>query len=116
MQIGANTTIDRGTIDDTVIEDGVILDNLIQIAHNVHIGKNSALAGCVGVAGSATIGENCTIGGGAGVLGYLTIAEDVHITFMSLVTKSIKNAGQYSSGGLLEKTSSWRKMQYDLNS
>ena len=77
VEIGANTCIDRGALDDTVIEDGVKLDNLIQIGHNVRIGAHTAMAGCVGVAGSATIGAHCMIGGGAGILGHLTIADHV---------------------------------------
>lgn len=93
VEIGANTCIDRGALRDTVIEDGVKLDNLIQIAHNVHIGKNTAMAGCVGVAGSAIIGANCTIGGSAGILGHLTLADGVHVSSFSLVTRSNSQAG-----------------------
>ena len=109
VEIGANTTIDRGAIEDTIIENGVKLDNLIQIAHNVHIGENTVIAGCVGIAGSASIGKNCAIGGGAGILGHLTIADKVHITATSLVTKSIKKAGIYSSGTPLQETQLWHK-------
>jgi UDP-3-O-[3-hydroxymyristoyl] glucosamine N-acyltransferase len=109
VEIGANTTIDRGAIDDTTIANGVILDNQIQIAHNVQIGENTAMAGCVGVAGSAIIGKNCTVGGATVILGHLNIVDNVHITAMSLVTKSINKAGQYSSGGILEESSAWRK-------
>ena len=79
VEIGANTCIDRGALDDTVIEDGVKLDNLIQIGHNVRIGAHTAMAGCAGVAGSDAIGAHCTIGGGAGILGHLTIADHVHV-------------------------------------
>lgn len=109
VEIGANTTIDRGTLDDTVIENGVILDNQIQIAHNVRVGEHTAMAGCVGVAGSAMIGRRCTVGGAAVILGHLEIADDVHITAMSLVTKSITLAGTYSSGTPLERNADWRR-------
>lgn len=109
VEIGANTTIDRGAIEDTIIENGVKLDNLIQIAHNVHIGENTAIAGCVGIAGSSKIGRFCAIGGGAGILGHLSIADHVHITATSLVTKSITEAGVYSSGTPLQENSQWHK-------
>lgn len=109
VEIGANTTIDRGALEDTVLEDGVKLDNQIQVAHNVRIGAHTAIAGCVGIAGSAKIGKRCTIGGGAGILGHLEIADDVHITAMSLVTKSLREAGVYSSGTPLEPNPHWRK-------
>ncbi len=109
VEIGANTTIDRGAIEDTIIADGVKLDNLIQVAHNVKIGENTAIAGCVGIAGSSTIGKYCAIGGGAGILGHLTIADHVHITATSLVTKSISQAGVYSSGTPLQENSQWHK-------
>ncbi len=109
VEIGANTTIDRGAVEDTVIEDGVILDNLIQVAHNVRIGAHTAMAGCVGVAGSAVIGKHCAIGGGAGILGHLEIADGVTVTAMSLVTKSIRERGVYSSGTPLQPSDSWHK-------
>jgi UDP-3-O-[3-hydroxymyristoyl] glucosamine N-acyltransferase len=109
VEIGANTTIDRGAIEDTIIGSNVILDNLIQIAHNVRIGDGTAMAGCVGVAGSAVIGRNCAIGGGAGILGHLEIADGVTVTAMSLVTKSIKEPGVYSSGTPLEPSAQWQK-------
>lgn len=109
VEIGANTTIDRGAIEDTVIEDGVIIDNQVQIAHNVHVGAHTAIAGCVGIAGSARIGRHCAFGGGAGVLGHLQIADGVTVTAMSLVTKSITEAGVYSSGTPLEPSASWQK-------
>lgn len=96
VEIGANTTIDRGALDDTVIEDGVKLDNQIQVGHNVHIGAHSAMAGCVGIAGSARIGQRCTVGGGAVILGHITIADDVNISAGTLVAKSIKHAGTYT--------------------
>ncbi|MDX1608642.1 MAG: UDP-3-O-(3-hydroxymyristoyl)glucosamine N-acyltransferase [Halofilum sp. (in: g-proteobacteria)] len=109
VEVGANTTIDRGSLEDTVLGDGVILDNQIQIAHNVRVGDHTAMAGCVGVAGSAHIGRRCTIGGAAVVLGHLEIVDDVHITAMSLVTKSITLPGTYSSGTPLEANADWRR-------
>ncbi len=109
VEIGSNTTIDCGAIEDTVIEDGVKLDNLIQVAHNVHIGENTAIAGCVGIAGSTRIGKYCAIGGGAGILGHLNIADHVHITATSLVTKSISKPGVYSSGTPLQENALWHK-------
>jgi len=110
VEIGANTTIDRGAIDDTVIEEGVKLDNLIQIGHNVRIGAHSALAACVGVAGSTTIGERCMIGGGAGFAGHLTIADDVVITGYSAVTHSIASPGVYSGVLPVEEAHAWRRL------
>lgn len=109
VEIGANTCIDRGALADTVIEDGVKLDNLIQIAHNVRVGRNTAMAACVGVAGSATIGANCTIGGSAGVLGHLTLADNVHVSSFSLVTRSIHKPGQYTGVFPLDDNGSWEK-------
>jgi UDP-3-O-[3-hydroxymyristoyl] glucosamine N-acyltransferase len=96
VEIGANTTVDRGALDDTVIEDGVKLDNQIQVAHNVRIGAHTAMAGCVGIAGSARIGRRCTVGGAAVILGHLTIADDVNISSGTLVAKSITRAGTYT--------------------
>jgi UDP-3-O-[3-hydroxymyristoyl] glucosamine N-acyltransferase len=108
-EIGANTTIDRGALEDTVLEEDVRLDNQIQIGHNVRIGAHSAMAGCSAVAGSATIGRYCLIGGGAGVLGHLEVCDRVVITAMSLVTSSIREPGEYSSGTPLMENLSWRK-------
>jgi len=108
-EIGANTTIDRGALGDTVLEEDVRLDNQIQIAHNVHIGAHTAMAGCSAVAGSTRIGRNCLIGGGAGILGHLEIADKVTITAMSLVTHSLTAAGEYSSGSPLQINQQWRK-------
>jgi UDP-3-O-[3-hydroxymyristoyl] glucosamine N-acyltransferase len=96
VEIGANTTIDRGALEDTVIEDGVKLDNQIQVAHNVHIGAHTAMAGCVGIAGSARIGRRCTVGGGAIILGHITLADDVHVSAGTLVAKSIAQPGSYT--------------------
>ena len=109
VEIGANTCIDRGALEDTVIEHGVKLDNLIQIGHNVHIGAHTALAGCVGVAGSARIGAHCTVGGGAVVLGHLSLAGGVHISAASVVMRSIRQPGQYSGVFPLDDNASWEK-------
>ena len=109
VEIGANTTIDRGALDDTVIENGVILDNQIQVAHNVVIGENTAVAGCVGIAGSAKIGKRCTIGGATTILGHLEIVDDVHINAMSLVSSSILKAGNYTSATPVDEAALWRK-------
>lgn len=109
VEIGANTTIDRGALDDTVIEDGVKLDNQIQIGHNVRIGAHTAMAGCVGVAGSARIGRRCTVGGGAIILGHLTVADDVNISAATLVTKSITQPGTYTGAMPFEAHRDWLK-------
>ena len=109
VEIGANTCIDRGALTDTVIEDGVKLDNLVQIGHNVHIGRHTALAGCVGVAGSATIGAHCTVGGGAVVLGHLTIADHVHVSAASVVMRSISKPGHYSGIFPIDDNAAWEK-------
>jgi UDP-3-O-[3-hydroxymyristoyl] glucosamine N-acyltransferase len=109
VEIGANTTIDRGALDDTVIEDDVKLDNQIQIAHNVRIGAHTAIAGCVGIAGSATIGRYCRIGGSAGILGHLQVADYVEISSFTLVGKSIKERGSYCGIFPFSTTQTWRK-------
>ena len=109
VEIGANTTVDRGTLDDTVIERGCKLDNQIQVAHNVRIGAHTAIAACVGIAGSANIGCHCKISGAAVVLGHLTVTDNVTITAMSLVTKDIKESGVYSSGTPLLENSLWHR-------
>jgi UDP-3-O-[3-hydroxymyristoyl] glucosamine N-acyltransferase len=109
VEIGANTTIDRGALEHTVIEDGVKLDNQIQIAHNCVIGAHTAMAGCVGVAGSAKIGKHCTFGGAAMVLGHLTIADQVHISSGSLVSRSISEPGQYTGFYPLARNADWEK-------
>lgn len=109
VEIGANTCIDRGALQDTVIEDGVKLDNLIQVGHNVRIGRNTAIAGCAGIAGSATIGAQCTIGGGAVVLGHLQIADHVHISAATVVSKSIKKPGQYTGFFPLDDNAAWER-------
>jgi len=108
-EIGANTTIDRGAIEDTVLGPDVRLDNQIQIAHNVRVGAHTAMAGCVAVAGSTTIGRYCMIGGAAGIAGHLEICDRVVVTAMSLVTHSIREPGEYSSGTPLMDSRSWRR-------
>ncbi len=109
VEVGANTTIDRGALDDTLIGDGVKLDNLIQIAHNVQIGDHSAMAAMVGIAGSTRIGRHCVFGGASGVAGHLEIADQVHLTGMTLVTGDIREAGVYSSGTSADTNRQWRK-------
>ncbi len=110
VEIGANTTIDRGAIDDTVIEDGVKLDNQIQVAHNVIIGAHTVIAACTGISGSTIIGRRCMIGGMVGFAGHLHIADDVVITGCSLVSASIRAPGGYSSGMPAVETRAWRRM------
>lgn len=107
VEIGANTSIDRGALDDTIIGDGVKLDNQIQIAHNVSIGDHAAIAGCVGVAGSTKIGRRSTIGGAAMIIGHLELADDVHISAGSMVTKSLRKPGQYTSIFPIEEHHDW---------
>lgn len=114
VEIGANTTIDRGALDDTLIEDGVKLDNQIQIAHNVRIGAHTAIAGCVGIAGSTTIGKYCQIGGSAGILGHLKIADHVVISSFTLIGKSIREAGSYAGIFPFSKTDDWKKSAVHL--
>ena len=108
-EIGANTTIDRGAIEDTVLEEDVRLDNQIQVGHNVRIGAHTAMAGCSAVAGSAVIGRYCLVGGGAGILGHLTVCDRAIVNAMALVTSSIDEPGEYSSGTPLMDTRSWRR-------
>jgi UDP-3-O-[3-hydroxymyristoyl] glucosamine N-acyltransferase len=97
VEIGANTSIDRGALDDTVVGNGVKLDNQIQIGHNVTIGDHAALAGCVGIAGSSRIGRRCTVGGAGMIIGHLDLADDVHISAGTMVTHSLAQPGQYTS-------------------
>ena len=114
VEIGANTTIDRGAIGDTVVEQGVKLDNQIQVGHNVTIGAHTAIAGCTGISGSTTLGKRCMVGGMVGFAGHLTIADDVVITGCSLVSASIKEPGSYSSGMPTVPTRAWRRMVAQL--
>lgn len=109
VEIGANTTIDRGAIEDTVIAEGVKLDNQIQIGHNVRIGAHTAIAACVGISGSVTIGKRCMIGGAVGISGHLSITDDVMVTGLSMVTHSIQQPGVYSSGIPVEDARAWRR-------
>ncbi len=109
VEIGANTTIDRGSLRDTVIAKGVRLDNQIQIAHNVQIGEHTAIAGCAGVAGSTTIGKYCTLGGGVGLSGHLEIGDNVHFSGQTLVTRSFKEPGYYSGNLPAVPNGEWRK-------
>ena len=109
VEIGANTTIDRGAIENTIIEDNVKLDNQIQVAHNVIIGAHTAIAGCTAIAGSTKIGKHCRIAGMVGIVGHIEIADNVTVTAKSLVSGSIKKAGMYSAGTPLEPSQHWRK-------
>jgi len=109
VEIGANSTIDRGALDDTVICDGVKLDNLIQIAHAVSIGEHTAIASGTGIAGSSRIGARCTIGGAVSIAGHLEICDDVHLTATSSVPRSITRPGVYSSGMPIQETPKWRR-------
>ncbi len=109
VEIGANTTIDRGALDDTVIEQGVKLDNQIQVGHNVRIGENTAIAACTGISGSTNIGKNCMIAGMVGFAGHVSTANNVIITGMTVVSKDIKQPGIYSSGTGIEPHQRWRK-------
>ena len=110
VEIGANTTIDRGALDDTVIENGVKLDNQIQIAHNCRIGAHTAIAACVGIAGSTQIGSRCLIGGAAGIGGHLKIGDDIVILGRAMVTKSLSVPGAYGSGLPVMPAREWRKL------
>lgn len=109
VELGANTTIDRGALDDTIIEDGVKIDNQVQIGHNVQIGAHTAIAGCCAIAGSVRIGKRCMIGGLSAISGHIEIADDVIITGMSGVANTIKKPGMYSSGLAITETRVWRK-------
>lgn len=109
VRIGSNCSIDRGALDDTIISDGVVIDNLVQIAHNVKIGENTAIAANTGIAGSTEIGKNCILAGACGVSGHLKITDNVTLTGMSMVTKSVLEAGTYSSGIGLFESGNWRR-------
>ncbi|MFK5970903.1 MAG: UDP-3-O-(3-hydroxymyristoyl)glucosamine N-acyltransferase [Candidatus Marithrix sp.] len=109
VEIGSNTTVDKGALEDTIIANGARLDNLIQIAHNVQIGENTAIAGCVGIAGSTKIGKNCLIGGGVGISGHLEIVDNVCVTGGSIVLRSIRKSGVYSSGTPIETNQHWHR-------
>lgn len=109
VEVGANSCIDRGALDDTVIEDGVRIDDLVMIAHNVRIGANSALAGQVGIAGSTEIGRNCTLAGNVGLVGHIRLTDNVHVTGKTMITSSIERPGSYSSGTPYSETKMWRR-------
>jgi len=109
VEVGANTTIDRGALDDTVIGDGVKLDNQIQIGHNCVIGAHTVIAGCTGISGSVTIGRNCMIGGGVGIVGHITVCDGVTISGFTFVTKSITEPGIYTSGTPAMPHAQWLK-------
>lgn len=110
VRIGSQTCVDRGALGDTVIGNHVIVDNLVQIAHNVAIGDGTVISGCVGIAGSTKIGKRCVLAGGVGLVGHIEICDDVTITGMTMVTKSIVQKGSYSSGTPMLPTSLWKKM------
>jgi len=110
VEIGANTAVDRGAIEDTVIEDGVKLDNLIMIGHNCRIGAHSALAGSVGIAGSTTLGKRCIIGGQVGITGHVTLCDDVAVLGTSFISHSISKPGVYSSALPAEEAGAWRRI------
>ena len=109
VEVGANTTIDRGALDDTVIGNGVKLDNLVQIAHNVSVGDHTAMAAFVGVAGSTTIGRHCVFGGASGISGHLKVGDQVHLTGMTMVTRDLPEPGVYSSGVPVDTNRRWQK-------
>ena len=109
VEIGANTTVDRGALEDTVIEDGVKLDNQIQVAHNARIGAHTAVAGCTAIAGSAVIGKHCMIAGGVGITGHIEICDGVTVTAMTLVSHSITEPGVYSGSLPVDTQQQWRK-------
>jgi len=109
VEIGANTTIDRGALDDTLIEEGVKIDNQVQIGHNVRIGAHSAIAGCVGIAGSALIGRHCTIGGAAMIHGHITIADRVHVSAGTLISRSLAKAGTYTGIYPFDEHDAWKR-------
>jgi len=109
VDIGSNSTIDRGTLDDTIISSGVKIDNLVQIGHNCMIGENTIIAGCVGIAGSAKIGKNCAIGGAAMILGHLSITDNVTISPGSMITRSIKTSGTYTALMPFQDHEAWLK-------
>jgi len=109
VEIGANTTVDRGALEDTVVGDGVKIDNLVQVAHNVQIGAHTVIAACTGIAGSTSIGKHCSIAGGVGINGHLRIADHVTVTGMSMVVRDIDEPGKYSSGIVATTNRQWRK-------
>ena len=111
VEIGSNTTIDRGMLDNTILKRNCKIDNLVHIAHNVIVGSNTAIAACTGIAGSTIIGNNCTIGGGVGINGHITICDNVNIHGMSMITKSIATEGDYASALAADSVRNWRRNQ-----
>jgi UDP-3-O-[3-hydroxymyristoyl] glucosamine N-acyltransferase len=111
VEIGSNTTIDRGMLDNTILKRNCKIDNLVHIAHNVTVGRNTAIAACTGIAGSTSIGDNCTIGGGVGINGHITICNNVNIHGMSMITKSITTEGDYASALAADTVRNWRRNQ-----
>ena len=109
VEIGSNTSIDRGSVGDTLVEDNVKIDNLVHLAHNVKIGSGTAIAANSAVAGSSSIGKNCTLAGCCAVVDNIEVADEVHITAKSLITKSIREKGVYSSGTPFMKNDDWKK-------
>ncbi len=109
VEIGANTTVDRGALGDTVLENGVRVDNLVQIAHNVHVGEHTAMAAMTGIAGSTTIGKRCMFAGNAGAVGHISICDDVIVTGRGTVSKDIKEPGVYSATFPVEKDKNWKR-------
>ena len=109
VEVGANTTIDRGTLEDTFVDDGVKLDNQVQVGHNCHIGAHTVIAGCAGISGSTIIGRRCMIGGAVGIVGHLEIGDDVVVTGFSMVTHSLPGPGTYSSGLPAIQAIDWRR-------
>jgi len=109
VEIGANTTVDRGALADTQIGNGVKLDNQIMIAHNVQIGDHTAMAGCAGISGSTKIGKHCMIAGGVGMVGHIEVCDNVFVTGMTMVTRSITDPGAYSSGTAIQTAADWKK-------
>jgi UDP-3-O-[3-hydroxymyristoyl] glucosamine N-acyltransferase len=114
VEIGANTTVDRGALDDTVIEEGVKLDNQVQVGHNVHIGAHSAVAGCVGIAGSARIGRHCTIGGAAMIHGHISIVDHVHVSAATLISRSLSKPGTYTGFYPFDEHAAWKRNAAEL--
>ena len=109
VEVGANTTIDRGAIEDTVIGNGVKLDNQVQVGHNVRIGEHTVIAGCVAIAGSVTIGKRCMIGGAAGIVGHIELGDDVVVTAFTFVSHSLSQAGVYSGSMPVDQAARWRR-------
>jgi UDP-3-O-[3-hydroxymyristoyl] glucosamine N-acyltransferase len=109
VEIGANTTVDRGALENTAIGDGVKLDNQIMIAHNVQVGANTAMAACVGIAGSTIIGRRCTIGGASMISGHLVLADDVHVSGGTAITSNVSQPGRYTGVYPFAEHAQWQR-------